>query len=622
MNLSIFLSVAVIIYTFIISIIFKNKQKKDTPENRMFSRILMTTLISSGIEIILNILVYLILKEQFLSYGIESVLNIILRLFNVSIFSFVAFFNVYTFIISKHESNLEYKIKYKKQYTLYKVVCVLAGLFIFLLPNKMNYEFYASYSYGSGVNAMVILSGILVTSMVILILPKYKELMKSKVYLPILSFMFLMLITIIINRISPQFILVNLTFGIIVMLLYHTIENPDLKLIAELNIAKDSAEKSNRAKSDFLASMSHEIRTPLNAIVGLSTLATENEEVPESLKEDLNDILNASQTLLEIVGNVLDINQIETNNLVINETEYSIIDEVNKIIKLNEPRIGDKNIKISLEIADDVPKELLGDKKHIKQILNNLLSNAVKYTEAGFIKVSVRCISLNNKINLILTVQDTGKGIKAENINKLFKKFERLDTELNSTVEGTGLGLAITKSLVELLGGKINVQSNFGSGSIFMVQLPQKKATTNHFTSNIEAFQKYHEPNQINVYPNKKILIVDDNIMNLKVTKKLLSEFNFEIDECVNGKECVDLIKNGNKYDLILMDIMMPVMSGEETLKELKKLDNFNIPVIALTADAVVNAESLYLSQGFVDYIAKPVSKTKLIEKVKVTLKI
>lgn len=134
--------------------------------------------------------------------------------------------------------------------------------------------------------------------------------------------------------------------------------------------------------------------------------------------------------------------------------------------------------------------------------------------------------------------------------------------------------------------------------------------------------QNHHEPNQINVYPNKKLLIVDDNVMNLKVSKKLLSEFNFEIDECVNGKECVDLIKNGNKYDLILMDIMMPVLSEKEALKELKKIDNFNIPVIALTADAVVNAESLYLSKGFVDYIAKPVSKIKLIEKVKVTLKI
>ena len=617
MNLTTFLSVSIFIYTFIIFITFKNKQKKDTPENRLFQRILKITLLSSLLEIILNILVHLILKDQFLSYGIKTILDIILRLFNVSIFTFVSLFSLYTFIISKHEDNIEYKVKYKKIYTLYKIICLVAGIIIFLLPNKMKYELYASYSYGLGVNVMIILSGLLVLAMITLIVPKYKELMKSKVYIPILSFIFLMIATIFINILAPQIIIVNLTFGIIVMLLYNTIENPDLKLITELNIAKESAEKSNRAKSDFLASMSHEIRTPLNAIVGLSTFAYENEKVPKELKEDLKDILNASQTLLEIVGNVLDINQIETSNLVINETTYSLLEEMKKVVKINAPRIGDKKIKITLEIAEDVPDKLIGDKKHIKQILNNLLSNAVKYTEKGFITVRIKCINTNNKSNLIITVEDTGKGIREENIKKLFKKFERLDVDKNSTIEGTGLGLAITKNLIELLGGKINVQSNFGSGSMFIVQIPQKIAP-----NNIKIEEEKVKKETKKTYPNKKILIVDDNAMNLKVTKKLLSDFKFDIKECVNGQECVDLINNGEKFDLILMDIMMPVMSGTEALNVLRKHEKFKTPVIALTADAVVNAESLYLSLGFTDYIAKPVNKIKLIAKVKKYLKI
>lgn len=378
------------------------------------------------------------------------------------------------------------------------------------------------------------------------------------------------------------------------MVMYFTIENPDMKMIEKLNLANDRVVKANRAKSDFLASMSHEIRTPLNAIVALSSLANENEEVPDTLKEDLNDILNASQTLLEIVGNVLDINQIETNNLVINETSYSVKEELNKVIKINEPRIGDKNIKIIFDIAEDVPNTLIGDKKHIKQILNNLLSNAVKYTENGFINVSVKCINLNDKVNLIITVKDTGKGIKEENISKLFTKFERLDTEKNSTIEGTGLGLAITKNLVELMSGKINVQSNFGTGSLFVVQIPQKIDNNSTF---IDKKELTIDTKEEIINSNKKVLLVDDNLMNLKVTKKLLSDFNFEIDERVNGRECVDLIKSGKTYDLILMDIMMPVMSGESALKELKKIE------------------------GFIDYIAKPVSKDKLIETVNHALK-
>ena len=222
---------------------------------------------------------------------------------------------------------------------------------------------------------------------------------------------------------------------------------------------------------------------------------------------------------------------------------------------------------------------------------------------------------MNNICNLIITCQDTGKGIKAELINRLFTKFDRLDIEKNTTTEGTGLGLAITKSLVEMMGGKINVQSQYGKGSIFMVQLPQKiSKLSKPIDEELEKVKNLVDSSLI--YQDKKVLIVDDNKLNVKVAKRALADFNFNLDECYDGEECLRKIHEGNTYDLILMDIMMPNMSGSTALIELKKDPNFNTPVIALTADAVSGSEEKYKSEGFIDYIAKPFSK----EQIKVKL--
>ena len=382
--------------------------------------------------------------------------------------------------------------------------------------------------------------------------------------------------------------------------MYHTIENPDVKMIKELQLAKNQAEKANRAKTDFLSSMSHEIRTPLNAIVGLSEMIKTNDNLDE-IHEDANDVVMASLNLLEIVNGILDISKIEADKMEVIETNYSLSETLEELKKLTEIRIGEKDIELRCNFAVDLPDNLYGDKGKIKQIVTNLLTNAVKYTDKGYIDFDVSSINEKNCCKLKISVADTGRGIKKEQMDKLFTKFNRLEEDMNTTIEGTGLGLAITKSLVELMGGNIVVHSTYGEGSKFTVFISQKIS---------DGVILNDSDDEIITFDNKKVLIVDDNNLNIKVASKILKEFNLIIESAYSGQECLDKVKNNN-YDLILMDIMMPKMSGVETLKKLKE-NSINTPVVALTADAIQGQSNKYIEVGFNDYLSKPIQKNEL----------
>ncbi len=600
MDLNISLIIASTIYLSIILFFFFSRKKVNNYETKLYSYLLIIDVISILFE-------FLCVMSAKLIAGVNLFTYIVGRGFLIAIVFWIIMFTLYIIIATLNKKQLE---NWNQNNSFFKKILIYIILINIILMICLPLHYYTdgkiAYTYGASTNYLVIILVFSAILDIFCLIKSFKYLEKKKI-LPILGFVFSIFVLAIVRSISPGIQIVSTTFTFVTILMYFTIENPDVKMIEQLNIAKDAADKANRAKTEFLSSMSHEIRTPLNAIVGFSECMLSSKDLNET-KEFAKDVVDASQNLLEIVNGILDISKIEANKMEIIPKEYNPREVFNSLCTLVKPRIGEKPIEFKVNISPDLPGVLKGDMGKVKQIILNLLTNAAKYTDKGSIEFNVTCINRQDtkKCLLYIAVKDTGRGIKQENIDKLFNKFERLDEDKNTTIEGTGLGLAITKSLAEMMGGKITVSSKYEEGSVFRVYLEQDIIS-------MEIPENKNEEIEIDysTHPGKRILIVDDSKINLKVANQILKPYNFNVKLVESGYECLELMEN-QTFDLILMDIMMPKMNGVETLNRLKEIEGFDTPVVALTADAIEGTDEKYLSAGFDAYLSKPIDRYEL----------
>ena len=547
---------------------------------------------------------YMVVSGQYT----DTWLPIVSELYFISLFLwFILFISYVLFSRSnkKYASLKEFSADHRGSYLLFAIATVVfIALLIFQVVQRKNHIEY----YDNDITIIYIIGIVSAISVIILLIAKHKDIPGYKNW-SILASSLILIIALILQLLNKHVSIIGTGISLITLFQYFTLENPDLKYVDELSALKAKAEEANQAKTDFLASMSHEIRTPMNVIIGLSETLM-NENLSPKQQEDVKNINEAGNILLEIVNNILDITKVESGKMEINNAPYSLADVIAKLTYVTKISLMEKPITFDVSVAGNIPTKLMGDEVKVYQILLNVLSNAVKYTKEGSIKFTIQSVMIGNRATLTFKVADTGIGIKKSDNEKLFAEFERLDQE-NSDIQGSGLGLVIAKKLLDLMGGKISFQSEYQRGTTFTIVLSQEvvdKAGVNFetYVAKKAVVDKYFDGSKF------KVLLVDDNLLNLKVAEKLLKKYGLNVTSVSSGLECLNVTKN-NEFDLVLMDHMMPEMDGIHTLYNLKKrASGFDTPVVVLTANAIEGSKDMYLREGFVDYLSKPIDQVEL----------
>lgn len=384
----------------------------------------------------------------------------------------------------------------------------------------------------------------------------------------------------------------------------------------DADVARHEALAANESKGKFLAHMSHEIRTPINAVLGMDEMIL-RESKEANIRSYAMDIYLAGQTLLSLINDILDFSKIDSGKMEIVPVEYDVSSMIHDLSNMTSQRAESKNLDFRVEVDHAIPSRLYGDDVRVRQILTNILTNAVKYTHEGTIWLRVKAQETGDTARLWFEVEDTGIGIKEEDLPKLSAEFERIEEDRNRNIEGTGLGMSITIQLLALLGSKLQMESIYGKGSKFYFELEQQvvdHTPIGDFESRVRQITENYSYSTRLLAPDAKILVVDDNGVNRKVFRNLIKETQVQVTEAASGMECLELVEK-NQYDLIFLDHMMPEMDGIETLHRIKEIPDCpceSTPIIVLTANAVSGAKERYLSEGFDEFLSKPIVPEKL----------
>ena len=600
MSSTIFLSVASLCFVIMIIFVYFTKDKIDTSENRVFTKLLLVSFFS----LISEICIVIMPKDMtFLPFVISMKLYLVLCIL------WISYFMEYVFIVTRNNDNgkiTNYRKNYKKTYITFWTITILILLLVLLLPINFYNENGLKYSYGPSVDVVFALTGIYTSIMSFYIIKNMKNI-KKKGYLPIIILVVLLLLTAVVQKINPGLLLANMSFALITVLMYHTIENPDEKMLREVHKAKEISDNANEEKAMFLYNMTNEIRKTTKEIDSFANYIleeTENKKINiEVINDSVREIKNSTARFNTMTNQILDISQIDSANIRVYNDKYNIKLIIKEIISKYKKDSINKNLDFRTSIASDIPDYLYGDSVGLKNVLTIILDNSIKYTNEGYIEFSVNTIMRRDVCRLIISIEDTGSGIKAENLETIFSKKEEDTEEDRHNLDNN---LYNAKRLITLMGGTIIPTSVYDKGTTIKIVLDQKVVNKNDTDLN-----KYEE-----VYDKKKILLVDDNPYSTKIINKLLDDTNIELESVSLGSECLDKIRKKEKYDLILIDEEMKPLDGITIMKKLKEIRTFNTKVILLTHNNDYEYNDDYLKLGFSDHILKPINKEKLIEKI------
>jgi len=582
-------------YSVLLNIVYFARKRLVTFENKIFEKLMITNLIG----------VILAIGSYFTIVNIDKypIFNVIVsKGYIVYLLTWITLFSVYIFAISIDDS----KNRKKKINRIIKGFSILYVIFLIVIIIKPLYYHNAGgavYSYGPSANVMYVVSSVYIAIWIVRLIINYKKI-RDKKYLPIFAFMLLGVVVIIIQKSHPELLLMTSMETFIVFLMYHTIENPDMKILEEVHRAKEISDNANEEKTMFLYNMTNEIRNITKDIDYSADEIldeTSNKKVDvEVINDAAREIKGSTAKFTTMTNEILDINSIDSASIKIYNDKYNVKLIIKELVTVYSKKCNVKNIDFRPSIASDIPEYLYGDSVGLKQVLDIILDNSVKYTSSGYIEFNVNTIIKNNIARLIITVEDSGTGMKADDIIKVFnKKNDHNEDSLN-----LNNNLYNAKALITLMGGTIIPSSIYGTGTTMKIVLDQKVAKEAD-----EKLDKYEE-----VYDKKKILLVDDNISTEKIVSKLLKDTNIELDYVSLGKEALDKIRGKEKYDLILLDEVMDPLDGVTVMKKFKDIRNFKTNVILLTRNNEYEYNEEYLKYGFSGYLLKPISKDKLFE--------
>lgn len=589
-NTTIFLTIISFFYSVLLMIAYFSKDKIKTLENKVYSKLIIINFIGIILELFCTIFAGYA-KDYLVFY---TILN---KLFLVELTIWCSVFSVYVFLISSKKEKNELKSYLKKVSIFHIVIDVITMFLIFVLPVQFNINDlgYVMYSYGPSVNIVFISSTLYIILMFTCLIRNFKNI-KSKKYLPIYVYMVIGVLVGIVQKLHPEILAFTSMEAFITVIMYFTIENPDKKLLEEIHTSKKIADAANEDKSMLIYNMMNEVKSIASDINKSSEVILNSNNLEEN-RFFAREIISSNNKLYSMANNIYNIDVIDDINVKTVKNKYNIKLLLKEVISKNKELFEDKDISFRFNIDSNLPNTLYGDSINLKNVLNTIIGNSYKYTDKGYVELSVNAIFKKDIVRLIIKIEDSGTGIKAEDLDKCLNK----NTKDQNSLYGA-------RKTINIMGGNLLISSEYNKGTIITIILDQKIYTNN-------------KDNYDNYVNNKKILIIDDNNSSIKLISKILDKHNILYDSSNLGKEALDRIRKGDKYDLILLDEDMPYMDGISVMNKFSKIKGFGTKVILLTKNSNIIYDDIYKDSGFSDYIIKPIDKDDLMNKINKYLK-